>query len=137
MIHVTAAIIIDHRGRILICKRGPGGNCAHLWEFPGGKLEPGETLEECVVRECREELEVEIGVFGIYDEFDFSYPDNELRFTFFTAEIIRGKLNPNVHEEVKWVFHGELSNFEFCPADIIVVDRLMPPVNNLFLTKNE
>ena len=97
MLFVAAAIILDGEGRILICRRGPGGNCAYLWEFPGGKLETGESPEACVQRECREELEVELRLTGVFDEFVFEYPDREISFTFFKAEIAGGQLRLNVH----------------------------------------
>jgi len=124
MLFVAAAIILDGEGRILICRRGPGGNCAYLWEFPGGKLETGESPEACVQRECREELEVELRLTGVFDEFVFEYPDREISFTFFKAEIAGGQLRLNVHEDARWVFLSELPQYEFCPADKRIIEKL-------------
>jgi 8-oxo-dGTP diphosphatase len=67
-------------------------SCAHLWEFPGGKLEPGETLEGCVVRGCREELEIDISVNGILDETSYWYQEREVELTFFEAELLSGEI---------------------------------------------
>ena len=124
MITVTAAIIRQNN-QILICRRGPGGNCAYLWEFPGGKLEPGESLEECIIRECQEELEITISVKDIFAETTYQYPDKEIAFTFYNAEIIGGTMKVNAHEEIRWVLAEELKNYEFCPADVKIVEQLM------------
>ena len=80
IIDVAAAIIHDNKGKILICRRGSGGSCAYLWEFPGGKREAGETMQECVIRECREELTVNLKTDVKYAEFFYSYPDRDIHF---------------------------------------------------------
>ena len=123
MIQVAAAIIREN-DKILICKRGAGGNCAFLWEFPGGKLEKGETLEECLIRECKEELEINIAIKCIFAETTYKYPDREIAFTFFTADYIGGKMKMNVHQDIKWVLPNELKNYELCSADTGIVERL-------------
>ncbi|AGC67049.1 hypothetical protein Cst_c00160 [Thermoclostridium stercorarium subsp. stercorarium DSM 8532] len=120
----VAAAIIRKNGKILICKRGAGGNCGHLWEFPGGKQEDGETLTECLERELNEELGVKIRVKGVFDTVVYRYPDREIFFTFFNAEIEEGIPCPTVHEEIKWVTPKELTEYEFCPADIEIVKKL-------------
>lgn len=127
MIHVAAAII-HQNNRILICQRGAGGNCAFLWEFPGGKLEEDETLEECIIRECKEELDIDIEVKDIYAETTYEYPDKVIAFTFFNAEITNGEIKMDVHEEIKWVMQSELINYEFCPADVGIVKNLVTKV---------
>lgn len=127
MIHVAAAII-HQNNRILICQRGAGGNCAFLWEFPGGKLEEDETLEECIIRECKEELDINIEVKDIYAETTYEYPDKVIAFTFFNAEITNGEIKMDVHEEIKWVMQSELINYEFCPADVGIVKNLVTKV---------
>lgn len=123
MIQVTAAII-RRNGKILICRRGDGGSCAHLWEFPGGKIEAGETAFQCIVREIQEELSLEIKPLSIFDEYAYSYPDKEIYFTFIEAEIVSGELQPSVHDELCWVAPAELLNYEWCPADTRVVNTL-------------
>ena len=123
MIHVTAAIIRSN-GKILICRRGEGGNCAHLWEFPGGKIEAGETSFQCIVREIQEELSLEIKPLHVVDEYAYSYPDKDIMFTFIESEIVSGELQPLVHEEICWVVPEELTNFEWCSADTRIVNKL-------------
>lgn len=125
MIEVAAAILRDPQGRILICRRGKGGNCAGLWEFPGGKRERGETMKECLVRECREELEIDIAIDELYSEFTWAYPDVEIHFYFFNARIRNGHLKMDVHTAMKWVFSDELADYRFCPADADLVAGLV------------
>lgn len=118
MKEVTAGII--HRdGKILICRRAEG-SCAHLWEFPGGKTEPGETPFECLSRELWEELSIEIRPIREYCRSEFGV----LSFVFIEAEIISGEPQLSVHEEMKWVTPEELSEFEWCPADMDVAKAL-------------
>jgi mutator protein MutT len=124
IIDVAAAIIHDNKGKILICRRGSGGSCAYLWEFPGGKREAGETMQECVIRECREELTVNLKTDVKYAEFFYSYPDRDIHFCFYLAEIISGAVKKMVHSEIKWVFPQELHEYEFCPADRELIQRL-------------
>lgn len=118
MKEVTAGII--HRdGKILICRRAEG-SCAHLWEFPGGKTEQGETPFKCLTRELWEELSIEIRPIREYCRSEFG----ELSFVFIEAEIISGEPQLLVHEEMKWVSPEELSEFEWCPADKDVAKAL-------------
>ena len=124
MLHVTAGIVRENN-RILICQRNAQGDLPLLWEFPGGKLEEGETLEECLVRECREELEVDIRITGKYAETEYEYPNQRIAFTFFDAEIIDGEICAKVHNDIKWVQIEELKDHSFCPADIEIVEALM------------
>ena len=78
---VAAAIITNEKDEILICRRSETSKNANLWEFPGGKLEKNETLEECAVRECKEELDIDIELHGIFDTASFTYPDSCLLYT--------------------------------------------------------
>ena len=118
MTEVTAAII-RRNGKILICRRAYG-SCAHLWEFPGGKTEPGETPFECLTRELREELCIEINPLREYCRNVFG----ELSFVFIEAEIVSGEPQLSVHEEMRWVLPKELTGFEWCPADKAVAEEL-------------
>lgn len=124
MTHVAAAIIKDAEGRILICQRGTGGSCAYLWEFPGGKLEEGESPEDCLVRECREELALDVKVQKIFAETEYEYPDQTIHFTFFTAEICGGRIRTAVHQDLRWARPEELKDYAFCPADVGVAEKL-------------
>lgn len=124
MTRVSAAIIKNSENEILICQRGPGGSCEFLWEFPGGKIEQGESPEECLVRECREELEIDIEVLDLFEETKYSYPERDIEFVFFTASLIKGVPAPSVHKTIKWVSPDRLGEYEFCPADVFVVEKL-------------
>jgi 8-oxo-dGTP diphosphatase len=125
MIQVAAAIIQNSQEQILICKRGPGGSTAFLWEFPGGKREVNESLTECLIRECQEELRITISVGDVYATTSYKYPENTIDFVFFKASIQSGELAPTVHDEVLWVRPDELTQFNFCPADIDIIERLI------------
>ncbi len=124
MTHIAAVILTDEEGKILICKRGEGGSCAFLWEFPGGKVEEGETPEQAAVRECREELALDVTLGPAYASLDYSYPDQDLHFTFFCGRVTGGEMEVRVHEEACWVAPGELKDYTFCPADVALVERL-------------
>ncbi len=120
----VAAAVIEEGGKILICRRGAGESCAFLWEFPGGKLEPSETAQECVIRECREELGVDISVDGILAETTYRYPEREVALTFFKAQILHGEPVMRIHVDLCWVFPSELRNYEFCPANKALIRQL-------------
>jgi len=121
---VTAAIIKD-KNRILIAKRHSKDPLGGKWEFPGGKVEPGETPEECLVREIREELQVEVKIGSFYDNSAYSSQDQDIHLLFYWAEVINGEMTPVIHDDLKWTTIKELANFDFAPADIPIVKRLM------------
>lgn len=123
MINVSAAIIRDSSGRVLICRRSLGKR-AHLWEFPGGKFEPGETPEACLVRECLEELAFKIKTVGLFDEFVYEYPDKAIHFYFIEATPVSAQAKPLEHEAIEWVEPQRLCEYEFCGADAIVAEKL-------------
>lgn len=123
-ITVAAAVIVNGRDEILICRRPGSGEGADLWEFPGGKAEPGELLEDCVVRECKEELGAEIRVTGVYDTASFTYPFGQVDLTFFTAKLVQEEITCRVHQALKWVKRDELGQYAFWPANAEVVRKL-------------
>lgn len=121
---VTAAIIRNSANKILICQRADNSSMGGFWEFPGGKLEPDETLEDCIIRECREELSVTISVENIFTKTRYQYPDKLINFTFFNAVITNGDIHMNVHKDIKWVDISEMKRYDFCPADIEILDMI-------------
>lgn len=128
MKEVTAAIIRD-KDKILICQRAQDDECGLLWEFPGGKLEDGETLVECICREIKEELNLNINVLGVFTRSIYKFNGKEIHFTVFNAEILSGEIKLNVHNDAKWVTIKELINYEFMPADIEFVDKVLKEYN--------
>lgn len=120
---VVAALIFDG-DKILICQRPAHKARGLLWEFVGGKVEPGETKPQALVRECREELDVTVNVGDAFMEISHVYPDIEVRLTLFKAKISQGTPKRLEHNDIKWVSAGELSLYEFCPADKEIIARI-------------
>lgn len=112
MIEVSAGIVYNREGRILICQRGEGRNNAHLWEFPGGKREAGESAADCLVRELMEELSLPVSDV----QENTAYTHGGIRFTFLTAKT---DALPTLteHEDARFVTARELLHFDLCPAD--------------------
>lgn len=123
MVEVAAAIL-RRKDSILICRRAEGGDCSLLWEFPGGKREPGETAEACAVRECAEELCIQVHPTGVFAESTYRYPERDVHIVFLCAEIVSGHIRLTVHKEGRWAKPSELKYCRFCPADAEVVKRL-------------
>src|SRR6478735_678469 len=121
---VTAAIIKD-KNRLLIAKRHSKDPFGGKWEFPGGKIEPGETPQECLVREIKEELGVEVKIGPFYDDNVYNSKDQYVHLLFYWAEVIKGEVIRIVHDDLKWITIDELASFDFAPADIPIVKRLM------------
>jgi len=121
---VTAAILRNEIGEILICQRPEHKSCPLLWEFPGGKLEAGETLQECLRRECQEELNIEIEVWEEVGTTNYDYPTFSVKIHFFDATIITGEPIASEHQQILFVAPSQLDKFEFCPADVEIVQKL-------------
>lgn len=123
MIEVSAAII--HRGEnILIAQRNRHKAQGLMWEFPGGKLEANESAQESLVREIKEELNIDIEVEEKLGESIYEYPTGIIKLIAFHAQWISGDLKPTEHESIRWVKLRELNDFEFAPADIPFIERL-------------
>lgn len=116
MIEVTAAIIRQN-GKILICQRPANKSCGLLWEFPGGKVEVGETSEQCIIRECQEELDITLSVEQKLTEVVYEYPDRIVLLHFYLCKISTGVPQKKEHNALAWVSLDEIENYEFCPAD--------------------
>lgn len=116
MIDVTAAIV-KQKGKFLICQRAANKNCGLLWEFPGGKIEPGETEEQCIIRECFEELNINLSVDQKIADIVYEYPERTINLHFFLCHIVSGTLVIKEHNEIAWIEPIETNKYTFCPAD--------------------
>ena len=120
---VGAVICVD--GTILCAQRGPDGALPGLWEFPGGKIEPGETPQDALVREITEELLCEIRVGPQIETTTYEYDFGKVTLTTFYCDLIAGEPELTEHSEVVWLRPGELEKVEWAPADIPAVSRIM------------
>lgn len=126
-IRVVAAIIraTNEKGEPIIFATQRGyGDFKGGWEFPGGKIEEGETPQEALVREIREELETEISVGELIDTIEYDYPTFHLSMDCFWAEIVSGNLVLTEHEAAKWLKKEELDSVEWLPADITLINKI-------------
>ena len=123
MIDVTAAILIEN-GRVLIARRRPGASQAGMWEFPGGKVRPGESPAQCLKREIQEELGIEIAVGEFFGESVYAYEDKTIRLLAYRVRAEGGEMSRNDHAELAWVAIVDLGRYRFCPADVPFTEKL-------------
>ena len=123
MTEVVAALI-EEGERFLICQRPATKARALLWEFVGGKVEPGETKEQALVRECREELGITLCVGEELAEVVHPYPDLTVRLTLFRTTIAEGTPRKLEHNDLRWITVEELDAYPFCPADVEIIELL-------------
>ena len=123
MTEVVAALIWD-KNKFMICQRPEHKARGLLWEFVGGKVEPGETKEQALIRECREELAVTLDVGDVFMDVTHEYPDVTVHLTLFNATIAEGKPQKLEHNDIKWITPREISNYEFCPADEEILAKI-------------
>lgn len=123
MVQVAAALI--RKGNtFLICQRPKNKARGLLWEFVGGKLEKGETKEQALVRECKEELDVKVRVNDVFLSLVHEYPDITIELTVFNAEIESGEIKLLEHNDAKWIRSDEIGDFDFCPADKEILEKI-------------
>ena len=122
-VQVAAALIRDGE-RFLICRRPPEKTRGLLWEFVGGKREPGETLDQTLIRECREELGVTVAVGSVFARLTHEYPDLTVDLTVFNAAIAEGVPQLLEHSEIKWITKEQIPEYEFCPADEQILEMI-------------
>lgn len=123
MTQVVAALIWDGT-RFLACQRPANKARGLLWEFVGGKVEPGESRQQALIRECREELDVTISVGEIFMELDHIYPDLTIHLTLFHATIAEGMPKRLEHNDLRWITVEEIDCYPFCPADKEILRKL-------------
>ena len=120
---VVAALIWQGE-QFMICQRPAHKARGLLWEFVGGKVEPGETKEQALIRECREELAVTVSVGEVFMDVTHEYPDLTVHLTLFNAEIAEGKPQMLEHNDIRWITTAEIDGLDFCPADEEILERL-------------
>ena len=116
MTEVVAALIWKNN-KFMICQRPTHKARGLLWEFVGGKVEPGETKEQALIRECKEELNVLLSVGEVFMDVVHEYPDLTVHLTLFNATISEGEPQKLEHNDIRWITPSEIPNYEFCPAD--------------------
>ena len=123
MVEVVAALI--KRGdKFLICQRPQNKARGLLWEFVGGKVEKGEGTKQALMRECKEELNIILDVGDVFIDVTHEYPDIVVHLTLFNAVIAEGEPQLIEHNDMKWITATEIPNYEFCPADKVILQKL-------------
>ena len=128
MTEVVAALI-RQGDKFMIGQRPAHKARGLLWEFVGGKVEPGETKEQALIRECQEELAVTLSVGNVFMDVVHEYPDLTVHLTLFNATITEGVPQKLEHNDIKWITPSEISNYDFCPADEEILHRIKEVCN--------
>jgi 8-oxo-dGTP diphosphatase len=123
-IKVAAGVILDH-DNVLITRRAPKENFAGGWEFPGGKIEVNETPEACLVRELKEELNIEVSVDKFCDEATYDYGNMSINLVAYYCTITGGNIQMSVHDKCEWVKIDDLLTYDFLPADVTIANKVM------------
>ena len=129
MTEVVAALIWQDN-KFMICQRPAHKARGLSWEFVGGKVEQGETKEQALIRECREELAVTLSIGDVFMDVVHEYPDLTVHLTLFNAVIIEGVPQKLEHNDIKWISPSEISNYEFCPADVEILKKITDVFRN-------
>lgn len=125
MMTQVVAALIRKDNKFMIFQRPESKTRAFQWEFVGGKVEPGETLEEALIRECREEIGITVRVGDVFAEVDHEYPDITIHLTLFNAEIADGIPQKLEHNDIRCITPDEISKYEFCPADDEILKKII------------
>ncbi len=126
----AVAAVIEQDGKFLITKRLETSPMGHCWEFPGGKIERGETVEACIVRECLEEIDVTVAPVRRLQEVDYDYPHGLIHLHFVFCRIVSGVPRPVQCRETRWIGPHQFPEFEFPPADVGVIEELLHGANS-------
>ena len=123
MVEVVAALIWQG-DKFMICQRPANKARGLLWELVGGKVESGETKEQALIRECKEELNILLSVGDVFMDVIHEYPDITVHLTLFNATIAEGEPKKLEHNDIQWITPSEIANYEFCPADEEILARI-------------
>ena len=123
MTEVVAALIWN-KNKFMICRRPANKARGLLWEFVGGKVEPGETNEQALIRECREELAITVAPTDIFTEGDHVYHDITIHLTLFNCTIAEGTPQLLEHNDLRWITPNEIPQYDFCPADTEILKKI-------------
>jgi 8-oxo-dGTP diphosphatase len=126
---VVTAAIVQNQGRYLIARRKAGEKLAGMWEFPGGKVEDGESLKECLKREMFEELHLDTEIGAVLTESYYTYEHGEILLVALEARLTSGDMKLEVHDRVEWLYPEELLKLDLAPADIPVARYLLEQSN--------
>lgn len=121
----VVAALIWKGSKFMICRRPAHKARGLLWEFAGGKVEAGETKEQALIRECREELAVNVSVGEVFMEVLHDYPELTVHLTLFNATISEGEPQKLEHNDIRWISPSEISDYEFCPADEEILKEIV------------
>ena len=123
MTEVVAALIWN-KNKFMICQRPANKARGLLWEFVGGKVEPGETKEQALIRECQEELAITLSVGSEFMDVTHEYPDITVHLTLFNAAIAEGIPKKLEHNDIRWITAEEIPHYMFCPADVEILKKI-------------
>jgi 8-oxo-dGTP diphosphatase len=127
-IQVTAAVILDEQSRVFITQRHSDDAMGGKWEFPGGKIEPGETLEACLQRELQEELGILVEVHELFTVSRHTYPALSIELFAYRVSVLFGQMTLHAHQDCQWVALTDLHSFDFLAADLPIVEKLVHDV---------
>lgn len=123
-IKVTAGVIVEN-GKVMITKRAPQKDFAGGWEFPGGKIEVDETPEDCLVRELKEELNINVFIDRFCAEANYDYTNKNIKLIAYYCRIIGGSIQLSVHDNYNWVKISDLLKYDLLPPDVIIAKKVM------------
>ena len=129
MTEVVAALVWEGE-KFMICQRPAHKARGLLWEFVGGKVEPGESREEALIRECREELAVTLSVGELFMDVVHEYPDLTVHLSLYHAAIDQGVPQKLEHNDIRWITPAEIPNYDFCPADVEILQKITEEYGN-------
>ncbi|MFT5207039.1 MAG: mutator protein MutT [Candidatus Omnitrophota bacterium] len=125
MIHCGVGIILNTKAQVLLAQRNADDSFGNYWEFPGGKQEIGESLDECVVREVKEEADIHIQITAPFHELINPYKDQEISLHFFLCQYMSGDPKPLESQKIQWTNMSSLKEYQFPPANEIIIQKLL------------